>query len=64
MVGLIGSSKTAKSLIRLYGLIYRTRPCSYAEDIVIANHFGQSLESFRIMAVLVALIMKLVIIDE
>jgi hypothetical protein len=33
-------------------------------DIVTVNHFSQFLESFRIMAVLMALIMKLVIIDE
>jgi hypothetical protein len=64
MVGLISSSRTAKSLIRLYELMYRTRPYSCAEDIVTANYFGQSLESFRIIAVLVALIIKLVIIDE
>jgi hypothetical protein len=59
MVGLISSSRTAKSLICLYGLIYKTRPCSYIEDIVIVNHFSQSLESFRIIVVLVALILEI-----
>jgi hypothetical protein len=38
--------------------MYRTRLCSCAANIVTTNHFNQSFNSFRTIAVLVALILK------
>ena len=56
-IELIGSASTAKFLLDLYRSIYRARSCSYTANIMTANHFGQSFESFRTIAVLVALIL-------
>ena len=56
-VGLISGASTAKFPLDLYRSTYGTRSCSYAADIVTTNYFGQSFESFKTIAVLVALIL-------
>jgi hypothetical protein len=56
-VGLINGVSTIKFSLDLYKSIYETKSCSYTADIMTTNYFGQSFESFKTIAVLIALIL-------